>query len=178
MADTTRTRMQHLFGGQWDNDAAFQEKLAEFLARTDHNVTTFDPMIPDEDRWLIPNMNCFSYAFGFHKFPAYHRWIKKRRELDLLNGEFIADLIERGRLKEITGVEPPAGSLVMYYHGDKITHCGVISSDKRVRSKFNVHEFYEHGLLEVQTSYGTPTRYFEPLEDEMRKRIIDALEDC
>lgn len=174
---TTRDRLQYIFGNTWRNDVEFKEKWAEFAARTDHTVKMIAPPLSDEHRWLMPHMNCFAYSLGLERIPAYHRWIRTHHALDLLDGEFMGDLIEQKWLKELTGVDVPVNSLVMYYNGSLVTHCGFIfTSDKRVRSKFNVHEFYEHGLLEVQTSFGSPERYFELPTSDLQHRIISELD--
>lgn len=86
------------------------------------------------------------------------------------------DLIERGTLKEIADHDPPVDSLVMYYNGEELRHCGVIiTPDKRVRSKINIYEFLEHDLVEIKRSYGNGLRYFEAPSDSIRQEIIVEL---
>jgi hypothetical protein len=174
---TTRERLQHLFGTTWESNAEFQAEWDRFAARPDHTVRMIDPPLPLEHRGLMPHMNCFSYALGLHRAPGYHRWIREHHAPELLDGEFMRDFIERGLLVEVPGGAPPLGSLVMYYRAEHIAHCGVIiDGANRVRSKFNVNEFYEHGLHEVQTSYGEPRRFLEPATDKVRRQIVDELE--
>src|SRR5579863_2476390 len=100
---TTRDRLQYLFGTTWESDAAFKEKWAEFAARTDHTVKIIEAPLSLGQRWLIPHMNCFSYSLGLEKLPSFHRWIREHHASELLDGEFIADLIEQKWLKEFAG---------------------------------------------------------------------------
>ena len=176
---TTRERLQHLFGTTWQSNAEFQTEWARFVARPDHTVTMIDPPLPLEHRWLMPHMNCFSYALGLHGVPAYHRWIREHHALELLDGDFVRDLIERRSLVEVLGGAPRLDALVMYYWAEHIAHCGVIiDGANRVRSKFNVNEFYEHGLHEVQTSFGEPRLFLKPPINEVRRQIVDELESA
>jgi hypothetical protein len=174
---TTREHLQHLFGTTWESNAEFQAEWNRFAARPDHTVRMIEPPLPLEHRWLLPHMNCFSYALGLHEVPSYHRWIRKHYALELLDGEFMRVLIERRSLVEIPGSPPRRGSLVMYYQAEHIAHSGVIiDGANRVRSKFNVNEFYEHGLHEVQTSYGEPRLFLDPVTEGVRQQVVDELE--
>lgn len=173
---TLRDRLQYLFGKTW-TPAEFDEQWAKFAARTDHTVRMIcPPPLPEKHRWLIPHMNCFAYSLGLQEIPKYRRWIREYHALYILNGQFVVTLIEKEWLRDVADADFPMNSLVVYYNGDTVTHCGlIVTDDKRVRSKFNVNEFYEHGLLEVQTSFGTPKRYFELPTNEVRMQIIDEL---
>jgi hypothetical protein len=174
---TTRERLQDLFGTTWESNAEFQAEWARFAARPDHTVRMIDPPLPLELRWLMPHMNCFSYALGLHGLPAYHRWIREHHALECLDGEFMRDLVERPLLVELLDGAPRLDSLVIYYRAEHIAHCGVIiDGANRVRSKFNVNEFYEHGLREVQTSYGEPRLFLKPVTNDIRRQIVDELE--
>lgn len=174
---TTRDRLEYLFTNTVES-VEFQKRWTEFAARIDHNVRMIDPPVTEDQRWLVPHVNCFAYSLGLYSLPEYSRWIREHHALEVLNGRFMSVLIKNGCLKVVKEVSPSLNSLVVYYDNDNnISHCGTIFTvDNRVRSKFNVHEFYEHDLLEVQTSFGFPKKYLEPPTDPMRRRIIAKLD--
>lgn len=174
---TTREDLEHLFRSTWESTADFQEAWGRFATRGDHTVVMIEPPLTVLQRWLMPHLNCFAYSLGLHELPAYHRWIREHHALDLLNGGFMGDLIEQQWLAEVDVSAPRLSKLVVYQRDDHVTHCGLIIDDQdRVRSKFSINEFYEHGLLEVQTSFGEPRWFLEPPADEVRRRIVEELE--
>lgn len=171
----TRDRLEHIFGNTW-TETVFQKKCAEFATRTDHTVRLIGSPIADNQRWLIRKMNCYAYALGLHNLAGYSRWIREGQAWWVLDGAFVSGLIENEWLIEVQDTGEPTGLLVAYYNGGNVTHIGtILTVDKRVRSKFNIFEFYEHGLLEVQLSFGEPMRYFEQPTDDVRMAIIEEL---
>jgi hypothetical protein len=159
----------------------FKQQLEEFEARTDHTFRKIDPPLAVDQIWLLGNMNCFAYSLELYKLPAYSVWVRKHQQnvfdqLSVLSGRFFGGLIEQGLLTEIPDTDVPVNSLVVYYHEDYVTHFGtILTRDKRVRSKFGSQEFYEHGLMEVQTSFGLPRKYLQRLTDHERKKTMAKL---
>jgi hypothetical protein len=174
---TIREDLEHLFASTWESDSAFQAAWGRFAMRQDHTVTMIEPPLSATQQWLLPHMNCFAYALRLHELPAYHRWIREHHSLDLLDGGFMEDLIEQRWLAVVATNAPRLGKLVVYKRlDDHVTHSGIIvDGQERVRSKFNINEFYEHGLLEVQTSFGEPQWFLEPPTEQVRCRIMEEL---
>jgi hypothetical protein len=174
----TREDLEHLFTSNWEPRAAFQDAWKLFAMRQDHTVTMIDPPLSATQRWLMPRMNCFAYALGLHELPAYHRWIRTHYYARKpLNGGFMEELIEWRWLAEVAIGAPHLGKLVVYKRDDYVTHCGlIIDGQDRVRSKFGIEDFYEHGLLEVQISFGEPQLFLEPPTEQIRRQIMEKLE--
>ena len=177
---TIRDDLEHIFANTWTK-GMFELKLREFLAREDHTFTMIESPLSVDQMWLYGHMNCFAHSLGLHRLAAYGEWVRRHEqnlfdELSVLSGRFFCALIDQGLLAEVSGADVPLHSLVVYCRADRITHCGtILDRDKRVRSKFSVNEFYEHGLMEVQTSFGLPIKYLKPPTYNERRKIMAQL---
>ncbi|EFK96408.1 hypothetical protein LDC_1562, partial [sediment metagenome] len=93
----------------------------------------------------LPWKDCYAYLFQIK--PGLWR----------LRGPL--DKIIQERFKEVGIGERKKGDIVIYYRGGKSKHCGVVATDGRVESKFNIYHVYIHPPEAVPSSYGTPSFY-------------------
>ena len=80
---------------------------------------------------------------------------------------FLLGLIDSGLLRSCNR---RPGGLVTWSSREGLKHVGVLLTTDRATSKWGVGHLYEHGLLEVPTSYGDRLAFYEPLASD------DALE--
>ena len=76
---------------------------------------------------------------------------------------FLQSLIRESNTKEC---EAKAGALVVWRVGDTIKHVGTAVAPGRAASKWGIGHVYEHGLLDVPTSYGETINFYDPIESE------------
>ena len=173
-----RERLENIFSTEGSDEFCPKWKL--FAETSDHTFKLIEPPLTAEQICLKGKMNCYAYALELYKLPSYSRWVDDERylycQINVLTGRVFGGLIEQGLLAEIPDADVTVNSLVVYISGDNITHCGTIIRDnKRVRSKFNIKEFYEHGLMEVRTSFGFPTKYLKRPTYKERLKIMASL---
>jgi hypothetical protein len=149
--------------------SVFQPAFDEVQEEYNHTIR----IIPANKEWL-DTFNCYAFALGIVDSPRYQALVQKHRNGALANSGFMSALLARGELIEINEANVRVGNLVIYLANGRMTHAGVIVTDRhRVRSKWGPSELYEHGLWEVPESYGGQMQFAGAPDTN---RIMDLLE--
>lgn len=132
------------------------------------------------------DLTCAPHALGL----SHNRIYRSVAAFDpeVYAGPAFMEWLLDGQLREIE--KPVAGCLVCYFSSAKWKHVGIVGSDGRVTSKWGELPLYEHGIDEVQESYGDEVRFFERPSDALklflqfasekgisREDVKDALEE-
>jgi hypothetical protein len=131
-------------------------------------------MVAADRNWL-ETFNCYASALGIVEYPRYQALVRVHKKSALTNSAFVSELLLHDELREIGVSAAKAGTIVLYFADDIVTHGGVIiSGNGRIRSKWGPSELYEHDLWEIPGSYGDRVKFFAAPDPE---RIIDLLEE-
>lgn len=100
--------------------------------------------------------NCYEWAFDLNSVLT--RWVGERDLPELFAGpQFVSTLIPH--LNSISESNVKSDDLVLYFDEQIPTHAG-LATKSRVISKWGEGHIYQHGLLEVPSSYGNGIRFF------------------
>ena len=130
-------------------------------------------------------LNCVMYAFDL-KFDDWYRAIaadpkiirktksrSKQPDYSIFaDTEFVDYCIDKRLISEISGREPESDDLVVYSDSERCRHVGKKISHGRIRSKWGLMDLLEHGLFEVQDTFGNTDRYFEALDYEQSRCLF------
>ncbi len=140
-----------------------QENLIAELA------STFPHSIRCLEDAKVEKWNCFAYAFNLVASDSYQRiaWADRRgrKNIFFASAEFTRFLMQSSVLGGISEGELQLGDVGIYLDDEGIPkHAGkIFSSDKRVRSKWGIGRFWEHGLWEVPESYGNTVSLYREI---------------
>lgn len=127
-------------------------RLAELKARYGHSIT----VLPD-GKERMERFNCFAYALALWDKPDYVRLVDAAGNSAIMNSALIRAMINDGTLNELALSDASQGDVIVYFVEDKPTHAAVVASAGPplvLRSKWGGNEVHQHGLWEVQASYG------------------------
>lgn len=103
--------------------------------------------------------NCYEWAFDL--CPVLSHWVGEFNLPELFAGsKFVQELILY--LAKIPEGDVTDGDLILYFDRQIPTHAGLIK-ESRVISKWGKGHIYQHGLLEVPSSYGNLICFYRKL---------------
>lgn len=124
-----------------------------------HGVVLVEAAMPDDPSTF--RYTCFQFAFGLVDLPESVRRICEDYPHIYPSSDFVEYLVAEVLCPVVEG-NLADGDLVVYRKSAKVTHAGIVLSN-RVRSKWGTAHLWEHGFLEVPASYGSSLSFFSPL---------------
>ena len=113
-----------------------------------------------ESQHPIGRYTCLVHALDFTEKPEYLAIAKYPFRCAFAGPEFAHWLIGGGHLKELSAGSANRGDLILYLDNGQFKHAAIFLSDGRANSKWGVGHLFEHGILEVPSSYASEVRFF------------------
>ena len=105
--------------------------------------------------------NCYMYALNVHRSPAVTDLLARRNIA--FGNDFMAWLIESGRLTPISADAAAAGDIVLYSDRSGPKHAGRWDG-KAVQSKWGLGHLWSHRVFEVRSSYGDAAQAYQRVD--------------
>lgn len=124
----------------------------------------------------VEKWNCFAFAFNLVTSRAYGKiaWADRRGRCNTFfaSPRFVQFVIQKESVSEISEGETQPGDVVIYLDDDRAhKHAGKITPNHgRVKSKWGVGLFWEHGLWEVPEKFGNTLRFFRDIPEAKAER--------
>lgn len=161
-----RRRLQQIV----DSMPVFNQELAitELASTFSHSLLRLRDA--QAEKW-----NCFAFAFNLGTSRAYEQiaWADRRGcNTFFASPRFVQFVIQKESVSEISEGEAQPGDVVIYLDDDRAhKHAGKITPNHgRVKSKWGVGHFWEHGLWEVPEKYGNTVRFFRDIPEATAER--------
>lgn len=122
-----------------------RQELETIAAKIPHNIH----VVPTPFEEPLQNFNCVMHAFGLiGQIEPPCSAASGRYYADM---NFLAYLIDQGVLQPC---KRTAGALIVWSAAGTVKHVGVIVAPGCASSKWGTSHVFEHGFLEVPTSFG------------------------
>lgn len=107
------------------------------------------------------DFNCVMYAFNFrlemptNVFGRYYA-----------NTEYLKYLIDNQHLIEVSEQDLAHGDYCVYSFEDKLTHIGVLSAERLIKSKWGMGHIFEHPIEQCPISYGNTVKFYKQITED------------
>jgi hypothetical protein len=146
----------------------YPDKLAILARDIPHTIR----MLPSPGGEPLDRYNCVMYVLGLigrmrDPVVGWHFRIGLR---------FLRWLIDNGLLQR--AAEPRRGLIVTWSTPEGLKHVGILVSPDRAASKWSIGQLFEHGLIEVPTSYGLQLEFYNAPRQEIIELILHAIAEA
>ena len=124
---------------------------------------------PQPPQWQF---NCFAYALGLQKVPPF---LIPYRDC-FIYSPCVRKLISKKELVRVIGA-PKINDIVLYSDGSKLTHAGIIASERLINSKWSNGPVLSHPLWEVPASYGSRVTYYQGMTSERAFQLCQLYQE-
>lgn len=144
------------------------EAVEELKNEFHHSIKSFT------DRGWLPAYTCLVYVMGFNGDATYSAVMKKASPKEPFAGKDFFDwLVTNKHLIQIKNGSESVGDFVVYSNShNEFKHIGILSDEKRVKSKWGGLGLYDHEAFEVPANYGDDIKYFESIKYDVAITIF------
>jgi hypothetical protein len=157
--NTLRGRLQAMTEAQ--SKSEYLAMLAAVARDFPNAIVLLDSPYP------IQRYTCLMHVFEFTEKPEYAAMASRGFNVVFAGPTFAHWLLEKQLLTEVGEAEVREGDLIFYFNEEgRMKHAGLSRGVDRVESKWGKGGLFQHGLVEIPSSYGTTRRFFRKIPYE------------